>query len=110
MLPGVKSKSGFISYFKMKAVIDKFWGWVKPYLTLKMLPFLIVAWFITNGWSYAFVVVGTKLDITWMIWLGGAWISVLWFPLTIEKPITIFIAGLLYRLVYRESFKKRDTD
>ena len=53
---------------------------------------------------YAFVLVGTRYGIGWMTWLGGIWMSFLWFPLTIEKPITIFIAGLLYRIVYRESF------
>ena len=92
----------------MKRFLIKTWEWAKPYLTWKMLPFLVIAWVITNGWSYAFVVIGTRYDITWMIWLGGAWISVLWFPLTIEKPITIFIAGLLYRLVFREKFKKKE--
>jgi len=79
-----------------------------PYLTVKMLPFLVVAWFITNGWSYTAVVVGAKYDIPWLTWAGGAWISLLWFPLTIEKPITIFIAGLLYRLIYKKPFIKKE--
>lgn len=88
----------------MKKLLAKTWDWARPYLTWKMLPFLLIAWCITNGWSYAFVVIGNRLDISWMVWVGGAWISVLWFPFTIEKPITIFIAGLLYRLFYRRKF------
>jgi hypothetical protein len=88
----------------MKKLLHKFWGWAKPYFTWKMVPFLAIAWVITNGWSYAFVLVGTRYGIGWMTWLGGIWMSFLWFPLTIEKPITIFLAGLLYRIVYRESF------
>lgn len=87
---------------------SKLFNWAKPYFTLRMIPFLILAWFITNGWSYAAVVVGTKFNITWLTWLGGVWISLLWFPLTIEKPITIFIAGLLYRVIYRKPFIKKE--
>ena len=97
MLPGAKNKQVFISIFK-KAL-----DWARPYLTWKMLPFLLTAWFLTNGWSYAFVIIGGKLDISWMVWLGGVWIAFLWFPFTIEKPITLFIAGLLYKIFYRGS-------
>ena len=93
---------------QFKKIWWKFWGWIKPYLVPKMIPFILLAWFITNGWSYAFVVIGTNLHISWMTWVGGAWISLLWFPLTIEKPITIFIAGMLYRLIYKEKFVKKE--
>lgn len=92
----------------VKKIFVKTWDWAKPYFTWKMLPFLILAWFITNGWSYAFVVIGTKLGIHWMIWAGSVWISFLWFPLTVEKPITIFIAGLLYKLIYKEKYIKKE--
>lgn len=93
---------------KVKNLFIKTWDWAKPYLTLKMLPFLIVAWFITNGWSYAFVVVGTKIDCNWLVVLGGIWISFLWFPFTIEKPITLFIAGWLYKRFYKKDFIKKE--
>jgi len=89
----------------MKRLLNKSIEWARPYLTWKMLPFLLVAWLITNGWSYAFVIIGSRLGISWMVWLGGAWISFLWFPFTLEKVATIFIAGLLYRLFYRRRFE-----
>jgi hypothetical protein len=104
---GAKSKRVFTL---VKRLFIKTWEWARPYFTLKMLPFLVVAWCITNGWSYAFVLVGTRYSITWMTWLGGAWISFLWFPFTAEKVVTAFIAGLLYRLVYKEKFVKREVE
>lgn len=92
----------------MKKFLKNIWDWVKPYLTLKMLPFLVVAWLITNGWSYIFVTIGPKINQPWMTWLGGVWIAFLWFPMTIEKPITIAIALLLYRLIYKQNFNKKE--
>ena len=92
----------------MKRLLHKTWDWVKPYLTWRMAPFLIVAWMITNGWSYAFVIIGGKLSISWMVWLGAGWISILWFPFTIEKVITLAIAGFLYRIFYRKKFECED--
>lgn len=71
-----------------------------------MLPFLLIAWMITNGWSYAFVVIGARYGISWMTWLGGVWVSILWIPFTVEKPLTILIAVMLYKLIYKEDFKK----
>ena len=91
----------------MKKFLHSTWEWVKPYLTVRMVPFLAVAWCITNGWAYSFVVIGPKLEIPWMTWCGGAWLSLLWFPFTIEKPITIAIAGVLYRIFYGEKFIKK---
>lgn len=72
-----------------------------------MIPFLAVAWIITNGWSYVFVVIGPKLGIPWMTWVGGVWIGFLWAPTTIEKPVTLWIAGKLYKIVLRKDFKKK---
>lgn len=89
----------------MKSFLRKTFNWVRPFLTWKMLPFLLIAWTITNGWSYAFVVIGQRYNITWMTVLGFSWMSFLWFPLTIEKPITLFIAGFLYKTVYKETFR-----
>lgn len=90
----------------MKKFLRNCWEWVIPYFTLKMIPFLAVAWFITNGWSYAAIIVGNQYDIAWLKWVGTAWVGLLWFPFTIEKPITIFIAALLYKLFYRKAYVK----
>jgi hypothetical protein len=91
----------------VKKFLNKTIEWAHPYLTWKMLPFLLIAWCLTNGWSYAFVVVGTRLDIKWMVIVGGAWISFLWAPFTLEKWFTVLIAGWLYKLVYKKEFKNK---
>ena len=90
----------------LKKLLTKTWQWAKPYFTWKMAPFLAIAWMITNGWAYVFVTLGPIIGASWMTWIGGIWVSFLWFPFTIEKPVTLAIAGLLYRLVYRDKFKK----
>lgn len=92
----------------IKRLLHSTWSWARPYFTWKMLPFLILSWFITNGWAYAFVVIGPKMGWSVMTWIGGIWISFLWMPFTIEKPITLFIAGALYRFIYRENFKEEE--
>lgn len=84
------------------------WGWTRPYLTLKMIPCLLISWVITNGWAYVFVVLGPVLGWSWMTIAGSTWIAILWMPWTLEKPlITIPLAGLIYRLIYREKFVKK---
>lgn len=75
-----------------------------------MLPFLIIAWTLTNGWSYAFVVIGARYGIEWMTWLGGVWISILWLPFTVEKPLTIFLAGLFYKIFNRKEYKHESSN
>ena len=93
----------------VKKIWWKFWGWIKPYLTPKMLPFMFISWCISDGWVYVFLALGTALDISWMIKVGGAWAAILWMPWSLEKPlITIPLAGLLYRLYYKEKFVKEE--
>lgn len=64
-----------------------------------------IAWFITNGWSYVFVVVGGFFNITWMTVLGASWAMLLWFPFTPEKIVTLFIAIFLLRLLFPKDEK-----
>ena len=90
---------------KLQHYFNKAIEWARPYLTWRMTPFLLVAWLITNGWAYAFVIIGSRLGVGWMTWLGGAWVSILWLPMTPEKLVTIPLAGLLYRLFYRRRFE-----
>ena len=59
-----------------------------------------IAWMITNGWSYVFMVVGTWLDISWMIWAATAWLTFLWIPFTPEKIVTVIIAIALLRWLF----------
>ena len=72
---------------------------------LKFLQFLLnprfllcfgLAWFITNGWAYILLGIGTWLGNEWMIGVAGTWLTFLWIPFTPEKIATVAIAiGLL---------------
>jgi hypothetical protein len=93
----------------MRKFLGKIWEWVKPYWTRKMIPFLLISWIITNGWCYAFIALGPVLHIPWMTRVGLAWAAILWMPWSLEKPfITLPLAGLLYRIVYKEKFNKKE--
>jgi len=92
----------------IKKVWNKTWNWIKPYLTPKMLPFILISWCITNGWAYIFAILGPILNITWMTTAGVTWATILWMPMTPEKPlVTIPLALLMYRLKYKEKFIKK---
>lgn len=95
----------------MKKFIKGIWEWVKPYGTSKMIPCLIIAWIITNGWAYVFIALGPRIGATWMTIAGTAWATILWMPWTLEKPlITIPLSLLIYRLIYREKFHKKEME
>lgn len=59
-----------------------------------------IAWFITNGWCYLFIALGSALHITWMTVAGTSWAFLLWLPFTPEKILTLFIAIFLLRLLF----------
>ena len=75
-----------------------------------------VAWMITNGWSYILFSLGTYFGITWMTAVGGAYLALLWLPISPEKLVTFTIALALLRwwfpndqktlAVLRELFEK----
>ena len=92
----------------MKKLLIKCWEWTKPYLTWRMAPCLAIAWCITNGWAYVFVIVGPIVESAWLSRIGWAWITILWMPWTPEKfLITIPLSVLIYRVVYRQNFVKK---
>ena len=59
-----------------------------------------IGWFITNGWSYVMLGLGTFLEIPWMIAVSGAYLTLLWIPFTPEKILTVIIAMFLLRLLF----------
>ncbi len=69
-------------------------------LNPRLLICLAVAWFITNGWSYAMFGIGTYLKIDWMIAVSGAYLAFLWLPVSPEKLVTITIAIALLRWLF----------
>ena len=76
------------------------WRWVRFFLNPRLLLCFGIAWMITNGWCYVFILLGTWLNIGWMLAVGTAWAGVLWLPFTPEKLITLIIAIFLLRLLF----------
>ncbi|MBR2715743.1 MAG: hypothetical protein IKB73_06045 [Ruminococcus sp.] len=74
--------------------------WLMVILNPRLLLCLFIAWMITNGWSYVLTVIGTLLNIPWMIITGTAYMSLLWVPFTPEKILTVIIALFLMRLIF----------
>ena len=92
----------------IKKIWHKFWGWVKPYLTPRMLPIILGIWLLTNGVWYVISFVPIDFIPRWLSTFAKAYIAFLWTPLGIEKPIIIVIALFIYRLIYKEKFIKKE--
>lgn len=60
----------------------------------------LVAWVITNGWSYILFGIGTYYEIEWMIGVAGAYLAFLWLPISPEKLVTAAIAIALLRWLF----------
>lgn len=60
----------------------------------------VIAWVITNGWSYLLFGLGTYLEINWMVAVSGAYLAFLWLPVSPEKIVTCAIALALLRWLF----------
>ena len=60
----------------------------------------LIAWIITNGWSYILFGIGTYYEIEWMIAVSGAYLAFLWLPISPEKLVTCAIAIALLRWLF----------
>ncbi|MGN1369288.1 MAG: hypothetical protein ACI4WX_10495 [Aristaeellaceae bacterium] len=69
-------------------------------LNPRLLLCWVIAWLITNGWSYILFGVGTYLKIEWMIAVAGAYLTFLWLPISPEKIVTCAIAIALLRWLF----------
>lgn len=86
----------------MKEKIKKAWLFISnPHFLICF----FIAWFITNGWSYLFFVLGSCFEIKWMTVVGGAWITFLWVSVFPEKIFTAAIAIVLLRLIFPKDEK-----
>lgn len=82
---------------KLKQNLKKTWQFIaNPRLLLCWL----IAWIITNGWSYIMFGIGTYYEIEWMIAVSGAYLAFLWLPISPEKLVTIAIAIALLRWLF----------
>ena len=66
-------------------------------LNPRLLLCFLVAWIITNGWSYILTGLGLLLDIKWMVLVGGGYLTFLWLPISPEKIVTVAISLFLLR-------------
>ncbi len=78
----------------MKQAIKKILGFIT---NPRLLLCFAVAWMITNGWSYVLLGLGTVLQIEWMIAVSGAYLAILWLPISPEKILTLAISIALLR-------------
>ncbi len=60
----------------------------------------LLAWFITNGWSYVVFGIGIWFHIDWMTAIAGAYLAFLWLPFSPEKLFTFTIAIALLRFLF----------
>jgi len=74
-------------------------------LNPRLLLCLLIAWMITNGWSYIFFGLGMLMEINWMMAAGAAYMSFLWIPFTPEKLLTVIIAMLLLKMLFPKDEK-----
>lgn len=82
---------------KLKHNLKKTWQFIaNPRLLLCWL----IAWIITNGWSYILFGIGTYCEIEWMIAVAGAYLAFLWLPISPEKLVTCAIAIALLRWLF----------
>lgn len=59
-----------------------------------------LAWFLTNGWAYTLLAIGTAIHVKWMTYIGSAYLAILWLPCTPEKVITIPLAVGIKKLLF----------
>lgn len=89
---------------KMKRIKKKIKYIIKVIFSFIFNPRLLLcfglAWLITNGWAYVALFLGTMFDITWLSTVAGTYITLLWFPATPEKILTIIISIFLLKLIF----------
>lgn len=66
----------------------------------RLLLCLLIAWMITNGWSYIMLGIGSYYHIQWMITVSSAYLAFLWLPISPEKVVTLIIAIVLLRFLF----------
>ncbi len=69
-----------------------------------MLPIVLTIWMLTNGWAY--VAAAAPFTPTWLRVVAISWLAFLYMPFTPEKIIIVIFAPIIYRLIYKEDFKK----
>jgi len=88
----------------MSSAFVKIKKWMKSALRVILNPRLllcfVIAWMITNGWSYVLFGIGIVTNVTWMTAVGGAYLAFLWLPISPEKIVTVAISIILLRFLF----------
>lgn len=89
-----------LKYLKIycRPLFIKIWAFLKDWRNAVS---FILAWLITNGWGWFFLIAGPILRLRWMTKVGGAYIAFLWMPMVNEKVVTIALAALIKKLIWR---------
>lgn len=74
-------------------------------LNPRLLLCLLIGWFITNGWSYVLLGIGTLLGNPVLISIAASYLAILWIPFTPEKIITVAIAIALLKFFFPKDKK-----
>lgn len=91
----------------MRKFIEKIKIYLKPFANLKFLISFGVAWFITNGWCYVGIALGTAFGINWLLAVSSAYFAFLWLPFTPEKIVTVALAILFQTIFFPKDLKLR---
>ena len=90
--------------FSIQYIWEEFWGWVKPYLTLKMIPIVLSLWLLTNGIWYI-------IGFVPFTWIGDGlrsfarwYLGFLYSPLALEKLLILYLAKVIYKALYKNTF------
>lgn len=101
--PPLRSYRKFTNTY-MKQKLNYLFNNLKKLLQFLLNPrFLLcfgLGWMITNGWSYIMLGFGSFYDIGWMKAVAGAYLTMLWLPISPEKIITVAIAIGLLKLLF----------
>ena len=89
-------KPFFIEFLK------KAWAFIKDWRNFISFG---LAWCITNGWCYIFIILGEILNVLWMRRLGWGYLAFLWMPFTAEKVVTIPIAVFIKKKFFKKHCK-----
>ena len=81
----------------MKRLLVKFWGWIKPYLTPRMIPIILSIWLMTNGIWYIIGFSGIEWFPVWLRHFAKGYIVFLYTPWAPEKILIILIATRIYK-------------
>lgn len=85
---------------------NKIYSIYKFIVDWRMAISFIIAWMITNGWAYLFIVFGTTFKIKWMSAVGTSYVAILWLPCTPEKIITIPLSVFIKKILFKKHSKK----